>query len=77
MCIRHIKCGINKNLQKEQGIGIKIPLESESTQPWSVDPSFLYLESNIRLGNLDDSGCCDDRDRGIVIGMPRKEVRGH
>ena len=46
-----------------------------------VVPSFLYLESNIRLGNLDDSGFPSlppllDRG-GIVIGMPRKEARGH
>ena len=51
-------------------------LPSRREPQWSV-PSFLYLESNIRLGNLDDSGFPSLDRGGIVIGMPRKEARGH
>ena len=52
------------------------PLDVNLSGPSSV-PSFLYLESNIRLGNLDDSGFPSLDRGGIVIGMPRKEARGH
>ena len=41
--------------ERNLSFSIDVNLSAALVRP-SVAPSFLYLESNIRLGNLDDSG---------------------